>query len=160
MPAVIAAYSIYLLVGVVTMDVGEVEFPGPQFFPTLLAIAGLVLAVILALNVLRSPEHPTHTHTTDTAERSRRTERPWRFYSDFAALAWTAGGFLAFALLLPWLGWILAGALLFWFVAHGFGSLRPVFDIVVALFISSVVYLAFDAGFGLNLPSGILGGGF
>ena len=58
------------------------------------------------------------------------------------------------------LGWILAGALLFWCVARGFGSPRPVFDILVALFMSSLTYLAFSVVLGLTLPSGILGGGF
>ena len=86
--------------------------------------------------------------------------RRWRTHSDPAALAWTVGGFFAFSLLLPWLGWILAAALLFWCVARGFGSRRPGFDVILALFMSSAAYLAFDVGLGLNLPSGILGGGF
>ena len=55
---------------------------------------------------------------------------------------------------------ILAAALLFWCVARGFGSRRPGFDVILALFMSSAAYLAFDVGLGLNLPSGILGGGF
>ncbi|MDN6401073.1 MAG: tripartite tricarboxylate transporter TctB family protein, partial [Brachybacterium sp.] len=51
-------------------------------------------------------------------------------------------------------------ALVFWCTAHGFGSRRPLFDILTALFLSSVIYLVFGTGLGLNLPSGILGGGF
>jgi putative tricarboxylic transport membrane protein len=149
MPGIIAVYSLYLLIGVLLMDTGDAEFPGPAFYPTLVAVAGLVLAVLLAVQVLRVPEK-----VVDHSGRS------WRFHSDFASLAWSVGGFLAFALLLPWLGWILAGALVFWTTAHAFGSKRPLFDIVVALFVSSLAYLAFDVGLGLNLPSGILGGGF
>lgn len=148
MPVVIGGFSLYLLIGVLTLDPGE-EFPGPRFFPTILAVAGLALAVLLALQVVRTPQAPENA--------SRRT---WRFHSDFEALAWGVGGFLAFALLLPWLGWILAGALLFWCVARAFGSRRVVFDLVLALFISSLAYLGFDVGLGLTLPSGILGGGF
>lgn len=149
MPAVIATFSVYLLFGVVTMDVGEVDFPGPQFFPTILAVVGLVLAGVIAVGIVRHPERPEN-----------RSGRTWRFHSDFQSLGWTVGGFLVFAVLLPWLGWILAGALLFWCVARGFGSRRPLFDIVLALFMSSLVYLAFSVALGLNLPSGILGGGF
>lgn len=148
MPGVIAAFSLYLLIGVVSMDV-EAEFPGPAFFPTVLAVAGLLLAVLIAWQVIRHPEHAEN-----------HSGRSWRFHSDFKSLAWAVGGFLAFALLLPWLGWVLAGALLFWTMAHAFDSKRPLFDILVALFMSSAVYLAFDVGLGLNLPSGILGGGF
>ncbi|MBD4582893.1 tripartite tricarboxylate transporter TctB family protein, partial [Xanthomonas citri pv. citri] len=76
------------------------------------------------------------------------------------ALAWCFLGFLAFAVLLPWLGWILAGALLFWCVTRAFGAPHPVFDILVALFVSSLAYLGFAVALGLTLPSGILGGGF
>lgn len=149
MPTVIAAFSVYLLFGVVTMDAGEADFPGPQFFPTILAVVGLVLAGVIAVGIVRHPEHPEN-----------RSGRTWRFHSDFQSLGWTVGGFLVFSVLLPWLGWILAGALLFWCVARGFGSRRPLFDILLALFVSSLVYLAFSVALGLNLPSGILGGGF
>lgn len=149
MPALLAAFSLFLVIGAALIPAGDTEFPGPRFFPVLLGAAGLLLSVLLALGVLRTPE--------PVAETS-----PGRFrtHSDFVSLGWTIGGFLAFAVLLPWLGWILAGALVFWCTARGFGSSRPLFDIVIALFLSSVVYLLFGTGLGLNLPSGILGGGF
>ena len=73
-------------------------------------------------------------------------------------MAWTIGGFLLFTITLEFLGWILAGALLFWFVARGMGSRRTLFDVSLALVVSSAIYLAFDVGLGLNLPSGLLGG--
>ncbi|MGO1259061.1 MAG: tripartite tricarboxylate transporter TctB family protein [Brachybacterium sp.] len=149
MPGILAAVSLYLVIGAALLDAGDTDFPGPRFVPVILGAVGLLLAVLLALGVLRTPEP-----VTETSGRSYRT------HSDFVALAWVAGGFLAFALLLPWLGWILAGALLFWCTAHGFGSRRPLFDILIAMFLSSVVYLIFGTGLGLILPSGILGGGF
>jgi putative tricarboxylic transport membrane protein len=147
---VMAAFSTYLLFGILTMDVREgVDFPGPRFFPGILMIAGYILAVILALHYLRSPEHPEETST-----------QQYRTFTDWKAVVWAVGGFLVFALTLELLGWIIAGALLFWTVAKGFGSRRPLFDISLALLISSGIYLAFAVGLGLNLPSGILGGGF
>ena len=149
MPAIVAAFSLFLLIGSALLDQGEAEFPGPRFVPAIIGGVGLVLAILLALEVLRTPE-PVDDPTPGT----------YRSYSDFGALAWVAGGFLAFALLLPYLGWILAGALLFWCTAHGFGSKRPLFDILIALFLSSFIYLVFGTALGLNLPSGILGGGF
>lgn len=143
-------FSTYLLVGILTMDVGEgADFPGPRFFPGILMVAGYVLAVLLALHYVRSPEHPTET-----------SARTYRTFTDWSAVLWSAGGFLLFALTLETLGWIIAAALLFWFVAKGFGSRRPLFDVSFALLISSAIYLAFSVGLGLNLPSGILGGGF
>jgi putative tricarboxylic transport membrane protein len=147
---VMVAFSTYLLIGILTMDVGEgTDFPGPKFFPGILMVAGYVLAALLALHYVRSPEHPTET-----------SSRRYRTFTDWSAVLWAAGGFLLFALTLETLGWIIAGALLFWFVAKGFGSRRPIFDISLALLMSSAVYLAFSIGLGLSLPSGILGGGF
>ena len=39
-------------------------------------------------------------------------------------------------------------------------SRTPLRDVVVALTVSSIVYLAFGVALGLNLPSGLIGGGF
>ncbi len=150
LPLIMAAFSTYLLHGILTMEVPEgTDFPGPRFFPGLLMVAGYVLAALLVLHYLRSPE---------PAEEL--SDRTYRTFTDWSALAWAVGGFMLFALLLEHLGWILAAALLFWCVARGVGSKRHLFDISLALTLSSVIYLAFDVGLGLNLPSGILGGGF
>lgn len=148
MPAIVGAFSLFLLIGSALLETGGAEFPGPRFVPLIVGGVGLLLAVLLALEVLRTPE-PVDDPTPGT----------YRTYSDFGALAWVVGGFLAFALLLPYLGWILAGALVFWCTAHGFGSKRPLFDILIALFLSSFIYLVFGTALGLNLPSGIVGGG-
>ena len=79
---------------------------------------------------------------------------------DWPALAWTVGGFILFILTLRLLGWVLAAALLFWFVARGFGNRSPLTSLAVGLTVSSLAYIGFDMGLGLNLPSGILGGAF
>lgn len=149
MPAVVGTFSLFLLVGGAMLDASGTGFPGPRFVPVIVGSVGLVLALALALQVLRRPEPVADP-----------TSGKYRTYSDFAALAWVIGGFLAGALLLPVLGWILAGALLFWCTAHGFGSRRPAFDILLSLFLSSIVYLIFGTALGVALPSGILGGGF
>lgn len=147
---VMVAFSTYLLFGILTMDVRDgVDFPGPRFFPGILMVAGYILAVLLTLHYLRSPEHPKET-----------SERQYRTFTDWSAVSWAVGGFLVFALTLELLGWIIAAAVLFWCVARGFGSRRTVFDVSLALTISSAIYLAFSLGLGLTLPSGILGGGF
>ncbi|MDO5619178.1 tripartite tricarboxylate transporter TctB family protein [Kocuria sp.] len=147
-PLVLAGLSTYLVFGMVTMNVPEnTDFPGPRFYPLLLAIAGYVLAVLLVLDVLRKPEH-----------REPEDSAAYRFHSDWKAVAWLVGGFLVFALGIEFLGWIIAGALLFWCVARGVGSKRPVFDISLALVFSSLIYLGFSVGLGLSLPSGLLGG--
>lgn len=156
-PLVLAAFATYLAVGNLRLGPGE-DFPGPTFFPWILAIAGYVIAALLTLQYLRHPEQPEQPEDTgsDVAPNAGR----WRTFSDWPALAWCVGGFLAFALTLDLLGWILAAALLFWCVARGIGSHRPLFDVSLALVVSSAAYLAFSVGLGLHLPSGLLGGGW
>ncbi|WP_309133252.1 tripartite tricarboxylate transporter TctB family protein [Brevibacterium sp.] len=195
-PLIMAGFSTYLLIGLLTMEVpDDVDRPGPQFFPALIMIAGYVLALLLAVAYLRTPEpvdveDPTpaeaeedlafstpvtsaisakrlnpHEEDEPTTDRqalaeARKEEVKHRTHSDFVSLAWGAGGFAAFALILEFAGWIIAAALLFWCVARSMGSAKPLFDLTLALTFSSLVYIAFAVLLGLNLPSGILGGGF
>ncbi|WP_151523559.1 tripartite tricarboxylate transporter TctB family protein [Serinicoccus kebangsaanensis] len=148
-PALLAAFVTYLLVGVLTMEVPEgTDFPGPRFFPIILITAGYLLAALLVLHYLRHPE------PVEVGEGEGR----WRTFTDWRAVAWCVGGFLVFALTIELLGWIIAAAVLFWCVARGIGSARPLFDASLALLVSSVIYLAFAQGLGLNLPAGFLGG--
>lgn len=165
--ALMAALSTCLLVGILTMSVpAGADSPGPQFVPTILMVAGYILAALLVIHYLRTPEPavaPTFTEDDDASEEERRAAEAaarvqYRTFSDWQAVAWCAGGFLLFALLLNFLGWILASAMLFWCVAHGIGSRRHVFDASLGLVLGSVTYLAFDVGLGLSLPSGLLGG--
>lgn len=147
-PLVLAAASTWIVVGNLRMAVPKgADFPGPTVFPWILAVAGYVVAALLALHYLRHPEPPQEL-----------SERTYPTFSDWPALAWCVGGFLAFALLLEPLGWIIAAALLFWCVARGIGSRSALFDASLGLVLSSAIYLAFHTGLGLPLPSGILGG--
>jgi putative tricarboxylic transport membrane protein len=65
---------------------------------------------------------------------------------------------VAFIVLLRPAGWILAAAVLFYGVAYALGSRRPVFDLSVALVMSSIIQLIFGTALGLNLPAGFLEG--
>lgn len=151
MPALISAFAIYLLVGILTMQVPSgAVFPGPRFFPGLIAAGLGLFAVLLVIDALRDARVPA-----DERARTGGTVRV-----DWASLAWVVGSFLAFSLLLPVLGWIIGAALLFWGVVRGFGSTRAVFDLVVGLTLSSVSYIGFDMALGMTLPSGVLGWGF
>ncbi len=166
-PLVLAAFSTYLLVGVLTMNVPEgAASPGPKFFPTIILVAGYIISALLVVKYVREPEVPqpaTYSEHDDVSETARleaeaAAKVKYKTFTDWQSVAWAAGGFLAFALLLAPLGWILSAALLFWCVARAMGSTKPVVDIFVALTMSSIAYLAFDVLLGLNLPSGVLGG--
>lgn len=147
--AILAAIGVYLSIGIVTMDVPEgANAPGPQFFPSLITIAIFILAVLLAIQTLRHPEHVSAPATEH------------RFHTDWKALGLVFGAFLAFALLLVPVGWLLTAAMLFWCVSRALGSTKPLFDVALSLVFSSCIQLAFGAGLGLTLPGGILEGIF
>lgn len=151
MPIVLGAFATYLLVNMLVMEVPEsVDFPGPRFFPGV--ITG-VLYFLVIVQVITSVRHWSAGNLTAEGEDSA-----IRFA--WGSLLWVVGGFLGFALLLEFLGWIIAAGLLFWCVAQGFGAKKPIMSLITGLTVSSIAYIAFDMALGLSLPSGILGGGF
>lgn len=178
MPALLLAFAAFLGFGMLTMRVPEgTAFPGPRFFPAIIA-GGLVLCAILLIiaavrqlradsavrvaaarqvddfELLRS-EHDALAESDEAlSEGARAVKIDWR------SLAWVIGSFAAFALLLDVLGWVIAAGLLFWCVARGFGSQKPIAGLVTGFTVSSLAYIAFDMALGMSLPSGILGGGF
>ncbi|MFJ8002451.1 tripartite tricarboxylate transporter TctB family protein [Streptomyces sp. NPDC096310] len=173
-PLLLLVTGVVLGAGTLTMEVpANVASPGPRMFPTVVAVACLVFAVLLGVDVLRRPEpervadpaDPDAVRTADdTAPATPAqaaagdTDGTVRTRSNHRALAGLVGTIAAFIALLVPLGWLLSGALLFWGVARALGSRRPVFDLFLSIAISSTVQLAFSAGLGLNLPPGVLAG--
>ncbi|SQC37710.1 Tripartite tricarboxylate transporter TctB family [Rothia kristinae] len=167
MPAVLAAVATYLLIGCAAMEVPDsTAFPGPRFFPLVIAVGILVLTVAEVVRIVRSRTRPATEADDDDADAAAGAvtagegEPPAAPGFSWASLAWVVGGFLIFALLLETLGWVIGGGLLFWAVARGFGARRDLVSLVAGLTVSSLAYILFDMVLGLNLPSGILGGGF
>lgn len=153
MPGILAAFATYLVYGIFTMRVpANAAFPGPQFFPAIIAIGLYVFALVLGVGAMRAL---AATSTTDAADEGERAVGV-----DWRSFMWVAGSFLAFAFLLGILGWIVAAALLFTGIARGFGQRNLSFALLVGATISSLSYIAFDMGLGLSLPSGILGWAF
>ena len=151
MPIVLGAFATYLLVNMLLMDVPEsVDFPGPRFYP---AIVTGVIYFLVIVQTIASVRHWSAGNLTAESE-----DATTRF--SWGSLLWVVGGFLGFALLLELLGWVIAAGLLFWCVAQGFGSKKPIVSLISGLTVSSLAYIAFDMALGLSLPSGILGGGF
>lgn len=116
--------------------------PGPGAFPGVVGVLLLVTAVCMAVINLRNRD------TGDGA----------------SSLAWFEGrpvllvlaGLVVHVALLEFLGWLLAGALLFWIVAYAFGARAYLRDAVVALSMSAAVQVGFSLGLGLSLPGGFL----
>jgi putative tricarboxylic transport membrane protein len=176
--ALLYAIAVFLTVGTVTMKVMGSSVPGPQFFPVIVCILLYGSATALAINIIRHPKvadtaaHPGHgdfspdmlRYLGDLSDNSDPLPRPaaqtWSTHSDWKTVGQVVGALVGFVLLLEILGWILCAAALFWVVARALGSTRPLFDIGLALLMSSFIQLAFNAGLGLPLPSGFVGGLF
>ncbi len=162
-PALFTAFAVYLVVGIVTMEVpAGTAFPGPAVFPGLVAAALLLLAALLVVRSVRTARgrraggEPTVATDVDSDPAGPAVEvRSVRV--DWRSLAWVVLSFAGFALLLGVLGWIVGAGLLFLGVAKGLGApgwLRP---LVVGLTVSAISYIAFDMLLDLSLPSGIVG---
>jgi len=163
-PALFTAFAVYLVVGIVTMEVpAGTAFPGPAVFPGLVAAALLLLAALLVVRSVRAArgrragtdDAPLEPATDTTDGTSTGTARSVRV--DWRSLAWVVLSFAAFALLLGVLGWIVGAGLLFLGVAKGLGAPGWVRPLVVGLTVSAISYIAFDMLLDLSLPSGIVG---
>lgn len=182
MPVLVAGLATWLAVETAGMHVLGESVPGPQFFPTIVCVLLFAVAIVHAVQVLRSPRLPDPTDDAENAdmssdllgdlasasERGRRRiagQDPdatlptgWKTYTDWKTVGMVVGGIAAFILVLPVLGWVFSAAGLFWVVCRALGSRRALFDLGVSLVFSSVIQLAFNAGLGLNLPAGLLEG--
>lgn len=78
--------------------------------------------------------------------------------SDLKTLGLALLALVVFVTVLPYLGWVLSAAALFWCIARLLGSRRPLLDIGIALLLSSVVQLIFGGLLGLSLPALLSGG--
>ncbi|GAB4095545.1 hypothetical protein GCM10028787_10200 [Brachybacterium horti] len=197
MAAILLIVGLVLLIGAQTMHVLGDSAPGPQFVPVIVGVALLVVAVILATEVIRHPEEervlpdegrdisrdllqdlsdtgtaefravgvadlaedaspadPTTTAaTSDAAEDT--AKKP--VASDLRTTGYVLASLVGFVLILPWAGWVLSAAALFWCVARALGSRRTWIDLGVALLLSSFIQLVFGGLLGLSLPV-LLGG--
>ncbi|SNS36579.1 tripartite tricarboxylate transporter TctB family protein [Rhodococcoides kyotonense] len=149
-PALLVALGVFLVYGTVTMDVpATATSPGPQVFPSIVAGGCFIVAILVTGQLLMKPDIVDR-GTDEDGTPNTGTVSNWR------TLGITVGSVALFIVLLDPLGWVLAGALLFWGVSIGLGSRRYVFDGAIALLVSSAVQLAFSAGLGLTLPGGLL----
>jgi putative tricarboxylic transport membrane protein len=77
---------------------------------------------------------------------------------DWVAFLVISAGIIVQMALIGWGGFIIASALLFVLIARGFGSKKPVRDIIIGVVLCTVVFFVFTLGLGLKLPAGPFGG--
>ncbi|MFF5208829.1 tripartite tricarboxylate transporter TctB family protein [Streptosporangium sp. NPDC000396] len=146
---VVLGLGVFVIVG--TADVtaaGSSLGLGPRFFPMIVGSALLLIGLFYAIDVVRGGHgDPEESEDVDTGARA-----------DWRTVALVSAIFLAFAALLDLLGWIIAGALLFFGLSVVLGATRRLQAGVIAILLSTGSYLAFVKGLGVTLPAGLLSG--
>ncbi|GAB2772938.1 tripartite tricarboxylate transporter TctB family protein [Streptomyces daliensis] len=144
------AVGVLVLTDAVTMDtVSSQRGPvGPRTVPLVVGCALLLVAAVLAVDVLRGGRGEAEGgEDVDLDEPG-----------DWRTVALLAGVFLAFAALIDPLGFPLSGALLFWGSAYALGSRNPVRDPLIAAVLAFATYALFNTALGVPLPGGPLMG--
>jgi putative tricarboxylic transport membrane protein len=121
---------------------------GPAAVPVVVGVALLVIAVLLARDVLRGG------HGESEAGEDVDLSHP----SDWRTVLLLIGAFLANVVLIDRIGFPISGAVLFWGAAYALGSRHLLRDPIIALALSVTTYLVFSRGLGIGLPAGVLEG--
>ena len=148
--ALLAVTGLLVLVdSLLGTDAGSRSDPlGPHAVPLVLGVLLLVLAVLLAVDVLRGGH----------GEAEVGEDIDLAVPADKRTVGMLAGVLIATALLIPIVGWPLAGMALFWGAAYTLGSRRPVADPLIAAGVSLATWIVFDPLLGVDLPGGPLMG--
>lgn len=144
-------FGLLVLAAVIFYDAGNMQVPpnyaayGPQIFPYL-SVAVLVATGLFFL-------WQTATGRADAVHAD--TDQP-----EWSGVVGISVGLLAQVFLIERLGFVLSAAFLFFCVAWGFRSRRPLRDAVIAVVLSLSTYLVFTYLLNLQLPPGIFKGLF
>lgn len=137
--AVLIGFSVLVLVQ--AMRLPDTSQPvGPGSAPTLIGILLLVVGVLVVVNGRRN---------MGTWEYSEHTTK-----SEWLRLAALLGVLVAFAVLLPIIGYVVSSTLLFGAAAILLGSPHRLRPFAYGWTIAAAVFLIFDTAIGLTLPSG------
>jgi len=116
---------------------------GPKPVPIILGALLIAVAVFYALDVARGG-------------RGEGGETEGAF--DWRTVGLLCALFIANALVIEWLGWVISGSLLFWGAAIVLGSRRYFLALAAAVVLGLATFYGFAIGLGVGLPAGILQG--
>jgi putative tricarboxylic transport membrane protein len=118
---------------------------GPKPVPIILGILLFAVAAFYAIDVVRGGRGEAENGEDDG-------NFDWRTIGLLCAV------FIANALLIDWLGWVISGSLLFWGSAIVLGSRRYFLTLAAAVVLGLATFYGFAIGLGVGLPAGILQG--
>ena len=148
--AVLVLVGGFLIYSALTLPEGfaKVDPIGPKFFPMVIGIAAVLLALILAVVIPRGSRGEAE------AGEDIDPDMPgdWRTVGLLVAL------FVAMILLVNPLGWVVMSTLFFGGAATILGSKHYVRNFLIGLILALASFYAFYSGLGIPLPAGILDG--
>jgi putative tricarboxylic transport membrane protein len=112
---------------------------GPNFMPGLVAFGLIVLGCWLLYEALSGGWRNTSPHEGVFQK---------------SPFVWVSAGLFAHMALIGWAGFVLAAAVLFVFVARGFGSHRFLRDLAIGVALALAIFLFFTQVLNVNLPAG------
>jgi putative tricarboxylic transport membrane protein len=134
----LAALGLFIGVETTQMSAGpEYAAVGPRAFPWIIGGGLVLVGAVLLLGAIRGAQAESDDE-----------------HYDWSAVAWIAGVLMAELVLLKWVGWVPAAALLFVGVAHAFGSRRWARDALIGLVFAGAAFVLFTQVLGLDLPAG------
>ena len=121
---------------------------GPRAVPVLLGALLMLVAVLYAVDVARGGRgEPEAGEDVDLSQAV-----------DWRTVLLLICAFVANAVLIERLGWVISGALLFWGAAFALGNRHHIRNLLIAVALSLTTFYAFAIGLGVNLPAGVLQG--
>lgn len=132
-------FSVLVIVQAVRLDNGG-STVGPATAPWVVGVAMLLVGAL-------------------TVVRGRRDMGRWEVSEHTTGQDWKRLGILlaalvVFALVVPWLGYVGSGTLLYGVTAGVLGAPRRAQMFAIGFSVSAVVFLVFDVGIGITLPAG------
>jgi len=119
---------------------------GPKFVPYIVTAFMAVLGAGLTLHALRGG------WTADIPEVAEAPPTNWR------ALVLVGAGLVVNLVLIEPLGFVIAATAQFVLVAAGFGSRKPLRDLLIGLAVTLLAFVGFDKVLGVDIGAGILEG--
>ena len=135
----LAALAVFILGQARAWPYMTEEGPGPGFFPMWYGAAMLALSLALVAGTVLSRQ---------PAGRGLRWDELRRAFACWAA-------FVACIALMPFVGFVVAFALLTWFVVAVLARRPQPMAIGLAVGMAAIFYLLFDVALGLSLPAGV-----
>ncbi|MER9892414.1 tripartite tricarboxylate transporter TctB family protein [Mesorhizobium sp. M0119] len=114
---------------------------GPTVFPYITMTGMMILSLLLIIAALRGGWQPEDEKETPT---------------DWKAMGIVALGLIANLVLIQPLGFTAASVIMFVLICHGFGSRRPLRDVLLGLILALAAYFGFARALGVNIGAGFI----